>query len=82
MSLDNRFTAGLVFDVLDVLERHGYTKADDRSVGIAYGFLADLVRAYEGQIDSFRDPRTPAQPGEPESVRDAYDPHRTPRGEA
>jgi hypothetical protein len=47
-SRDPRFTWGLIMDVFDVLERHGYRKGDDRHTGRAIGILGDLVETYEG----------------------------------
>jgi hypothetical protein len=44
---DARFTWGLVIEVLDVLERHGYRKGDDQHTGRAIGMLADLAATYE-----------------------------------
>ena len=44
---DARFTWGLVIEVFDVLERHGYRKGDDRHTGRAVGMLAALVAIYE-----------------------------------
>ena len=44
---DARFTWGLVIDVLDVLERHGYRKGDDQHTGQAIGMLHALAATYE-----------------------------------
>jgi hypothetical protein len=33
MSSDDRFTWGFIFDVFDVLERHGYHKYDNQHTG-------------------------------------------------
>jgi hypothetical protein len=41
-------TWGLVIEVFDILERHGYRKASDGAGGRASGLLLDLVDAYEG----------------------------------
>ena len=48
MSPDRRHTWGLIVDVLDVLERHGYRQADDQHTGRAVGLIGDLARIYEG----------------------------------
>ena len=48
MSPDRRHTWGLIIDVLDVLERHGYRQADDQHTGRAVGLIGDLARIYEG----------------------------------
>jgi hypothetical protein len=45
---DPRFTWGLIIDVLDVLERHGYRKGDDQHTGRAIGMLLRLAATYEG----------------------------------
>lgn len=48
MSDDRRHTWGLIIDVLDVLEQHGYRQADDQHTGRAVGLIGDLARIYEG----------------------------------
>jgi hypothetical protein len=48
MTTDRRHTWGLIIDVLDVLERHGYHQADDPHTGRAVGLVGDLARIYEG----------------------------------
>jgi hypothetical protein len=48
MTSDNRMTWGLIIDVLDLLERHGYHKHDDQHTGQAIGVIHDLARVYEG----------------------------------
>jgi hypothetical protein len=48
MSSDRRHTWGLIIDVLDVLEQHGYRQADDQHTGRAVGLISDLARIYEG----------------------------------
>jgi len=45
---DRRQTWGLIIDVLDVLEKHGYRRGDDRHTGRAVGLVGDLARIYEG----------------------------------
>jgi hypothetical protein len=46
---DSRFTWGLILDVFDALERHGYRRsADARHIGQAFGLILPLTRAYEG----------------------------------
>jgi hypothetical protein len=47
-SEDNRLTWGLIIDVLDALEKHGYHRGDNQHVGSAVGLIAPLARAYEG----------------------------------
>jgi hypothetical protein len=48
MSGDSRHNWGLIIDVLDVLEQHGYRQADDQHTGRAVGLIGDLARIYEG----------------------------------
>ena len=48
MSEDRRQTWGLIIDVLDVLEKHGYRRGDDQHTGRAVGLVGDLARIYEG----------------------------------
>ncbi len=48
MTSDERLTSGLIPDVLDVLERHGYHQYDNRHTGQAIGAIADLASLYEG----------------------------------
>ena len=49
---DRRHTWGLIIDVLDVLERHGYHQADDQHTGRAVALVGDLARIYEGTQDA------------------------------
>lgn len=51
-------TAGLTYDIFQVLDQHGYQRGDDSAVGASVLLLSDLVDAYEGRIDSLRRPRT------------------------
>jgi hypothetical protein len=48
MNEDHRQTWGLIIDVLDVLEKHGYRRGDDQHTGRAVGPVGDLARIYEG----------------------------------
>jgi hypothetical protein len=48
MSSDRRHNWGLIIDVLDVLEQHGYRQADDQHTGRAVRLIGDLARIYEG----------------------------------
>jgi hypothetical protein len=51
MTSDDRPTRGLVLDVLDVLERHGYHRYDNRHTGQAIGAILDLAYVYDGTRD-------------------------------
>ena len=48
MSSDRRHNWGLIIDVLNVLEQHGYRQADDQHTGRAVGLIGELARIYEG----------------------------------
>jgi hypothetical protein len=50
LDADPRFTAGLLFDVLAVLDRHGYCLSSDEEGAYAGALVAllRLTRAYEG----------------------------------
>jgi hypothetical protein len=52
MTTDNRMTWGLITDVLDLLERHGYHKHDTKHTGQAVGVIYHLTRVYEGDRDA------------------------------
>ena len=52
MTSDKRMTWGLILDVLDVLERHGYRQHDHQHTGQAIGVIGDLARIYEGTRDA------------------------------
>lgn len=50
MTADNpRFTWGLIIDVFDVLERHGFRRGDDQHTGRAVGLVRDLALVYVGE---------------------------------
>ena len=51
MTSDDRLTTGLILDVLDVLERHGYHRYDNRHTGQAIGAILDLADVYDGTRD-------------------------------
>ena len=48
---DQRMNLDLITDILDVLDRHGYARADDEHTGRAILLISDLVRIYEGALD-------------------------------
>jgi hypothetical protein len=48
---DPRVTWGLIIDLLDVLEQHGYRKGDDQHTGRAISYLGGLGRLYAGEAD-------------------------------
>ena len=60
MTSDDRLTSGLILDVLDVLERHGYHRYDNRHTGQAVGAILDLAYVYDGTRNaSYRDHAPP-----------------------
>ena len=48
MSDNSRHDWGMIIDVLNVLEQHGYRQADDQHTGRAVGLIGDLARIYQG----------------------------------
>jgi hypothetical protein len=48
---DRRMNLDLIHDILDVLDRHGYTRADDEHASRAIGLIGDLAHIYEGAQD-------------------------------
>jgi hypothetical protein len=48
MISDDRTGWGLILNVLDVLERHGYHRHDSQHAGGVAGVISDLARACEG----------------------------------
>ena len=68
MTSDHRVTPGLVHDILDALERHGYYRSDDLHADRAIGLIGDLAGIYEGTQDHPAStcpvpPPPPAYPG-------------------
>jgi hypothetical protein len=51
MTSDYRITPGLVHEILDALERHGYYRSDDQHADRAIGLIGDMARVYEGTQD-------------------------------
>ncbi len=51
MTSEYRITFGLIEDILDALERHGYVRGDDQHAGRAIGLITDLARIWEGAQD-------------------------------
>ena len=51
MTSDHRVTPGLIHDILDALERHGYYLSDDLHADRAIGLIGDLAGIYEGTQD-------------------------------
>jgi hypothetical protein len=57
MTTGPRVTPGLIHDIVDALERHGYYRSDDLHADRAIGLIGDLASIYEGTQDH------PAYPG-------------------
>ena len=84
---DNRTDLGLIADILDVLDRHGYARSDDEHTARAIVLISDLAHVYEGSLDhpfgpyiNEIPPRTeppPPEPASPDSVLIAADEVKT-----
>ena len=48
---DQRMNPDLIHDILDVLDRHGYARADDEHTSRAVLLISDLAHIYEGAQD-------------------------------
>jgi hypothetical protein len=48
MTTGPRVTPGLIHDIVDALERHGYYRGDDLHADRAVGLIGDLACIYEG----------------------------------
>ena len=48
---DNRTGVPLITDILDVLDRHGYTRSDNAHTARAIVLISDLAHIYEGSQD-------------------------------
>jgi hypothetical protein len=53
---DERLTWDLIFEVLDVLERHGYRRSDNQHAGQVIGLIHDVTHIYEGTLDASSTP--------------------------
>ena len=72
MTGDHRVTPGLIHDILDALERHGYYRSDDLHADRAIGLIGDLAGIYEGTQDHPAYPYIgiPSLPAYPRPSRD------------
>ena len=81
MTSDHRVTPGLIHDILDALERHGYYRSDDLHADRAIGLIGDLAGIYEGTQDhpatAFRSPPPPPTP-DPAATTPSPSPAPTP----
>jgi hypothetical protein len=76
---DQRMNPDLIHDILDVLDRHGYARADNEHTGRAVLLISDLAHIYEGAQDHPFGPYNEvslsrAEPA-PELLPGAQDPH-------
>ncbi len=51
MTSDYRITPGLIHDITNALESHGYYRSDDQHADRAITLIGDLARIYEGTQD-------------------------------
>ena len=58
----------LITEVLDVLDRHGYTRGDDEHAGRAIFLIRDLAHIYEGSQDHPFGPTVNQPPPQAESA--------------
>jgi hypothetical protein len=70
---DQRLNPDLIHDILDVLDRHGYTRADNEHTGRAILLIGDLAHIYEGAQEHPFGPYnqtwpSPTEPGPTEPV--------------
>ena len=63
---DQRMNPDLIHDILDVLDRHGYARADDEHTGRAVLLISDLAHIYEGAQDHPFGPYNEASPSRTE----------------
>ncbi len=47
----HRTGPSLITDILDVLDRHGYTRGDDEHAGRAILLIGDVAHLYDGSLD-------------------------------
>ena len=52
MTDNDRMTWGFIYEVLDVLERHGYRRTDNQHTGQAIGLIRAVAHVYDGTIDA------------------------------
>ncbi len=48
---DDRMNPDLITGMLDLLDRHGYTRGDDEHTARAIVLISDLTHIYEGSLD-------------------------------
>ena len=80
---DQRMNPDLIHDILDVLDRHGYARADDKHASRALLLISDLAHIYEGAQDHPFGPYNEVSPSrtEPAPEPAAQDAVTVPAGE-
>ncbi len=80
---DQRMNPNLIHDILDVLDRHGYARADDKHASRALLLISDLAHIYEGAQDHPFGPYNEVSPSrtEPAPEPAAQDAVTVPAGE-
>ena len=70
----DRMNPGLITEMLDMLDRHGYARSDDEHTARAIVLISDLAHIYQGSLDhpfgpyiGEISPRTEPPPPEPAS---------------
>src|SRR5580704_3896037 len=48
---DDRMNLDLITEMLDMLNRHGYTRSDDEHTARAIVLISDLAHIYQGSLD-------------------------------
>ena len=48
---DDRMNLNLITEMLDMLDRHGYARSDDKHTARAIVLISDLAHIYEGSLD-------------------------------
>jgi hypothetical protein len=82
MSSDHRHNWGMIIDVLNVLEQHGYRQADDQHTGRAVGLIGDLARIYQGTQEAPAGAYLVPAPRSPQPSPDQPAPTATNKAEA
>jgi hypothetical protein len=76
---DDRMSLGLITEMLDMLDRHGYVRGDNEHTGRAILLISDLAHIYQGSLDHpfgpyngeippSRTEPAPPQPASPDAV--------------
>jgi len=69
MTDDDRMSWAFIFEVLDVMERHGYRRSDNQHTGQAIGLIRDVAHVYEGTMDAPHSAYVPVPPSPPTAAQ-------------